>query len=162
MILANKASLQPQVFVGRATVEGHARKRRLKLSSPLLLGLVACAILSLALVYVGQRTYLMTLSYQLDAVERQLSTAWREHDFLELQIARAHSLGRVEQVATSKLGMVRPASRQFVVLEPNQVDPYRPIHEAPLQERGLFALAVDWVSRHWPRMDTAEAGGEGR
>lgn len=161
MILANKACLQPQAFASLDAAEKR-RRRRLKLSGPLLLGMVACTVLALALVYVGQRTHMMTLSYRYDALERRLSQALREQEFLELQMAQAHSLDRVEQVATAKLGMVRPASRQFVVLDSNQVDTIHPSHGDSIQERGLLALAVDWVARHWPRMDTAEAGGEGR
>lgn len=162
MMIANKATLQPQAFVGPATSVGQVRKRRYRLSGPALLGLVAMMVLVLALVYVGQRTYLMTLSYRFDAIERQLSEAMREQRFLELEIARAQSLDRVEQLATAKLGMVRPASRQFVVLEGDQVDPNQPGHNDAVHERGFIALAVDWVSRHWPRMDTAEAGGDRR
>lgn len=161
MILADKASLQPQAVMGLEPSHRRERRKRKKLSGTLLVGLVAFTVLALALVYVGQRTHLMTLSYEFDALDRRLSEVLREQEFLQLQITQAHSLDRVEQLATAKLGMVRPASRQFIALEPDRVDPHPSIFEDRSQERGLIATAVDWVSRHWPRMDTAEAGGDG-
>src|SRR5690606_10397001 len=114
--MTENASLQPQASVEGRMAREKGRRRRIRLSEPLLLGLIAFMILLMALVYVGQRTYLMTLSYRAEAVERALADALREREFLQLEIAQAHSLAYVEQVATGRLGMVRPTSLQYVAM----------------------------------------------
>lgn len=165
MMVTNKASLQPQSALGSSTPLRRGRKRRIKVNAPVFLGLVALLILGLALVYVGQRTHLMTLTYQSEALGRSITEALREREFLQLQMAQAHSLDRVEQVAIGQLGMVRPEAMQYVVMDgTNQADVASPgAGESIRQEqRGLIAIAVDWVAQHWPRMETAEAGGDRR
>lgn len=161
MMVTNRASLKPQA-VSEPQHAGRRAVPRVALSPPLLFGMVAATVLALALMYVVQRTYLMTLSYRADALERRLQEVLREQEFLELRIAEAQSLAHVEAVATSRLGMVKPQARQMVVMEtapagtvPAQAEPAR-------EDRGLLAVAVEWVARHWPRLETAEAGGDRR
>lgn len=152
---------QPQDLLAQAAKRPSKRERRaVKLGFPVLLCLLFGTVLCLALLYVGQRSHLMTLTYQFEALQKRVADALREQEFIELQIAQANSLVHVERVATGKLGMVRPDSRQFVVLEPTQIDVYPAGQEETPQDRGLIALALDWVSRRLPRTDTAEAGGE--
>lgn len=161
MMVTNRASLQPQAAVRVRTADRRERRRRVKLSAPVWLGLVALIVLGMALLYVGQKTYIMTLTYRVEAAERRLAEATREQEFLQLQMAAAHSLDRVEQVAIGRLGMVHPTARQFVVVE--NAGPAAPVAEVQAAEsRGLISIAVDWVARHWPRLDTAEAGGDRR
>src|SRR5690625_4050415 len=118
MMINNETCSQPHVLPKRPISRGRKKSKGLKLSGPAVLGLFAGLVLVCALLYVGQKTYLMMMSYQLDALDKQIVEAQREQSFLALQIVQADSLDRVEQVATTQLGMVRPASRQFVVMDP--------------------------------------------
>lgn len=163
MIMSNRAS-QKSHAVGEHHVQaGRVRKKRRRVHETLLMTALALTCLVLALVYVGQRTYIMTLAYKVEALNQSVADALREQEFLQLRMAQAHSLAHVEQVATGRLGMVQPEATQYVILDETAriaaTADAQPVEEKP---RGLIAMAVDWVAQHWPRMETAEAGGERR
>lgn len=164
MIMSNTASQKSHCAVGGQARKGRVRRRRRRVHVTLLMGAAAIAFLALALVYVGQRTHIMTLSYQVEALNKSVADALREQEFLQLRMAQAHSLAHVEQVATGRLGMVRPEATQYIVLDESARMTVAANHSESAEERprGLLAMAVDWVAQHWPRMETAEAGGERR
>lgn len=162
MMITKRATLQPHSALESHAPACRARRRRARVSETLLMGVVAALLLAMALIYVGQRTYLMTLTYRVEALDRSVADALREREFLQLKMAQAHSLAHVEQVATGRLGMVRPESMQYVVMESTAqvADASSTPVEHQGGQRGLIAMAVDWVAQHWPRVETAEAGGE--
>jgi|SRR5690625_3752036 len=160
MMLAEKVTLQSQTAT--ESPASSAKKRRFSVLFGVhgMIIAIALVVLACALMYVGQRTHLMTLSYQLDQLQDELKIAQREQAFLQLQIVEARSLERVEQLATGRLGMVRPNAVQYVAFEKEHIDAQPAGHDIDPSERGFIALAVDWVAKHWPRMDSAEAGGD--
>lgn len=163
MIMSNRTSQKTHSVVAPHVGTGRVRRKQRRVHEALLMAGCAVALLALALVYVGQRTCIMTLAYKADALNQSVADALREREFLQLRIAQAHSLAHVEQVATGKLGMVRPEATQYVVLdETARIASSEPATPAPEKPRGFIAIAVDWVAQHWPRLETAEAGGERR
>lgn len=160
MMLAEKVT--PQYQAATEAPASSAKKRRFSVIFGVygVIFTIALVVLASALIYVGQKTYLMTLSYELDQLQDELKIARREQAFLQLQIVEARSLERVEQIAIGQLGMVRPNAVQYVAFQPEHSDAPPASLDTDPSERGLIALAVDWVAKHWPRMDSAEAGGD--
>lgn len=134
------------------------KRSRFKANGMMLISLIAFVVLGLGLTYVGQRVHVMNLGYELAALEKQLDEALREQEFLMLGMAQARSLDRVEQVATASLGMTRPSDHQYVVLERKPVDSVTSLAQESEEPRGILNAAIAWVTRHWPRVQTAEAG----
>lgn len=113
--------------------------------------------------FVGQRVYLMNLTYRLEAEQARVRQLAQENEFLRLQVARARSLDRIEAVARGRLGMV-PADRKDVVVVPERRDPVRGgIAMASTREtgtggeRGWLAALLHWANERWPGR-AAEAG----
>lgn len=122
------------------------------------MSLIAFVTLGLGLTYVGQRVHVMNLGYELAALEKQLDEAAREQEFLILGMAQARSLDRVEQFATTELGMTRPSDHQYVVLDRQTTESTTFLARESDEPRGILNAAIAWVTRHWPRVQTAEAG----
>lgn len=123
----------------------------------LLISLIAFVVLCLGLAYVWQRVHVMNLGYELAALERRLDEALREQEFLMLGIAQARSLDRVEYLATTALGMVRPSEHQYVVLERDSEDATTSLASDVEEPRGILNAAIAWVTRHWPRVQLTES-----
>jgi len=69
-------------------------------------GVVAFLLTSRSLAAVNE-------GYRLGALQKQLAELQREHEGLELQLAEAQDLGRIRQVAVTKLGMKEPDRIRF-------------------------------------------------
>lgn len=65
-------------------------------------------VLALALLMVSRQAAIVRVGYQIDQLKNQVTVAKAERDSLQLEVTRLQSLDRIEKVATSRLGMVRP------------------------------------------------------
>lgn|SRR5690625_2661499 len=156
-MLAEKEEVRPKSLPASSEDMPRRRQRR-KLNGMVWISLTAFVILSLGLTYVGQRVHVMNLGYELAALEQRLEEAAREQEFLMLSMAQARSLDRVEQLAIAELGMKRPNDRQYVVLEREPTELTTFLAQDNEESRGILNAAIAWVTRHWPRVQTAEAG----
>lgn len=155
------AMVQSERWTGSDRVEaGEARRQGTGSVAPIVAA--ALTVVLLCAGFVGQRIYLMNLTYRLEAENARVRQLAQENEFWQLQLARARSLDRIEAIARGRLGMV-PATRRDVVVIPD----IRPGEEvrtasasAPAERRGdagwLSAL-VEWANDRWAGR-TAEAG----
>lgn len=123
---------------------------------------MACLVVILCAGFVAQRVYVMNLTYLLEAERARAREVARENEFLQLEVARARSLDRIEAIARGRLGMV-PFERRDVVVIPGdgrrgetvlaqqQAEPRR----RPAD--GWLAAFLEWAEGRWPGR-TAEAG----
>ena len=161
MIMSNRTSQKTHSVVAPHVGTGRVRRKQRRGHEALLMA--GCGGIARRPRLCGSAYLHLTLAYKADALNQSVADALREREFLQLRIAQAHSLAHVEQVATGKLGMVRPEATQYVVLdETARIASSEPATPAPEKPRGFIAIAVDWVAQHWPRLETAEAGGERR
>lgn len=123
---------------------------------------MACLIVILCGGFVAQRVYVMNLTYRLEAERARAREVARENEFLQLEVARARSLDRIEAIARGRLGMV-PFERRDVVVIPGDG---RRIETVVAQQRveparrpgdGWLAAFLEWAEGRWPGR-TAEAG----
>ncbi|AVX21042.1 MULTISPECIES: cell division protein FtsL [Carboxydocella] len=108
-----------------------ARKRK-KENVALLLTVVMVGFI-LGLVAAYRYAMLAQAGYRLDQLQKQLALAEAENQQLQMQVDQLKSLQRIEAIATTKLGMVRPDGTQMVaVTAPVQAES---VHTAPVKEK---------------------------
>ena len=79
--------------------------------------LVALLILSGLLLYVGGKVQIVRLGYQIDVLEREKHELERENRSLLIEASSLSSPSRIEEIAIKRLGMVRPAKENIVVVK---------------------------------------------
>lgn len=130
--------------------------------------IVAGAVLAVLLCagFVGQRVYLMNLTYRLEAETARVRQLAQENEYLQLEVARARSLDRIEALARGKLGMVPPTHRDVVLIPDRPAQPAGGLAAATVagrqlerdrQEAGWLSSLVSWAHARWPGR-AAEAG----
>ncbi|ABO49207.1 cell division protein FtsL [Desulforamulus reducens MI-1] len=81
--------------------------------------LVTCCILAMFATGVAIAYYysqVSTLGYQISQLQKDLSKLQAEQEYLESQANQLMSLQRIEAIATTKLGMVKPNSDEVVLV----------------------------------------------
>jgi len=69
------------------------------------------------LLYVGGKVKIMRLGYQIEALERTKREMERENRSLRIEASSLTSPARIEEIATKRLGMIRPAEENIVVVK---------------------------------------------
>jgi cell division protein FtsB len=64
--------------------------------------------------YLTQQIYLMSLSQEVDVLEKKLAGIHRKNESLRLSYYQAEDLAAVEKIASYRLGMVRPKNVIFL------------------------------------------------
>lgn len=138
--------------------------RRVQRAAPVA-RIAGAALLAIVLCggFVGQRVYLMNLTYRLEAERARVRQLAQENEYLHLQVARARSLDRIEAIARGRLGMV-PADRKDIVVVPERREGVRggvAVASARQVEteggRGWLTALLHWANERWPGR-AAEAG----
>ncbi len=77
---------------------------------------IAALIIAGSMLYVGGKVQIMRLGYQIDDLEKQKRDLERMNRSLQIEASSLSSPGRIEEIAVKRLGMVRPAKDQIVVV----------------------------------------------
>lgn len=75
------------------------------------------AILALLLLYVAGKVKIMQLGYQIDSLEQEKRELERENRSLRIEASSLLSSARIEEIATKRLGMVRPEKENIVIVK---------------------------------------------
>jgi cell division protein FtsL len=83
------------------------------------LGRVFFVILVVAglMLYVGGKVQIVRLGYQIETLEREKQGLERENRSLLIEASSLTSPARIEEIAVKRLGMVRPAKENIVVVK---------------------------------------------
>jgi cell division protein FtsL len=68
------------------------------------------------LLYVGGKVTIMRLGYRIEALEREKKELERANRSLRIETSSLAAPARIEEIATGKLGMVRPPKENIVVV----------------------------------------------
>ena len=82
----------------------------------LIFGLVVMGLM----LYVGGKVQIMRLGYQIDELEKQKRDMERRNRSLQIEASSLSAPGRIEEIAVKRLGMVRPAKENVVVVKRQQ------------------------------------------
>jgi cell division protein FtsL len=114
------------------------------------LGAVAAAVTALALFTVFIHCQVAVMGYRVLALQEQVENLENENRKLELSIAALSSLDRVQEVASSKLGMCMPSEAQVVALAADVADPPAPaaVHQGQQDvHTGVLQQAYERLSK---------------
>jgi cell division protein FtsL len=82
--------------------------------------LIPFVIIACLLLYVGGKVTIMRLGYRIEALEREKQELERANRSLRIEASSLASPARIEEIATKKLGMVRPPKDAVVVVKRKQ------------------------------------------
>jgi len=74
-------------------------------------------VIALLMLYVGGKVQLYRLGYQIEALEREKVELERANRSLRIEASSLSSPARIEELAIKRLGMVRPAKENIVVIK---------------------------------------------
>ncbi len=79
--------------------------------------IIAFLVIAGLLLYVGGKVKIMRLGYQIEALEKEKKDLERANRSLRIEVSSLTSPARIEEIATKKLGMVRPPKEAVVVVK---------------------------------------------
>ena len=79
--------------------------------------LIPFVIVAGLLLYVGGKVTIMRLGYRIEALEREKQELERANRSLRIEASSLASPARIEEIATKKLGMIRPPKENIVVVK---------------------------------------------
>jgi len=77
-------------------------------------------IVAALLLYVGGKVKIVQLGYQIEALEKEKRDLERENRSLRIEAASLSSPARIEEIALKRLGMVRIARENLIVVKRQQ------------------------------------------
>ena len=80
---------------------------------------VILLIIAGLLLYVGGKVKIMRLGYQIEALEREKGELERANRSLRIEASSLASSARIEEIATKRLGMIRPPKENIVIVKRN-------------------------------------------
>lgn len=87
--------------------------RQSSLRRLLVIGLVIAGLLF----YVGEKVRIYRLGYQIEALKKEKQELERANRSLKIEASSLTSPARIEEIAVRRLGMVRPAKENVVVVK---------------------------------------------
>lgn len=78
--------------------------------------LAAVVVMTLLLLYVGERVEIVRAGYQIERLKSKKIALQREYDELQVKISALTAPERIARVATEKLGMISPQQGQVVLV----------------------------------------------
>ncbi len=79
--------------------------------------LIVLVIIAALLLYVGGKVQIVRLGYQLEVVEREKHELEHENRSLRIEVSSLSAPARIERIAVKRLGMVRPAPENTVIVK---------------------------------------------
>jgi len=77
----------------------------------------ALLIVTGLLLYVGGKVKIVQLGYRIEALEREKHDLEHENRSLQIEASSLSSPARIEEIAIKRLGMVRPANENIVIVK---------------------------------------------
>jgi len=119
---------------------------------------------AVALGQIALHMTIVELSYQLEAPRQSLAQAESQNQHLQVELLRVGSLEYVERMATTELGMIKPDSYEYIVLDtgrkPEGVSPQQ--QQPPTPTETLLANVSSWLAGWFLPGGQVEAGRMGR
>jgi cell division protein FtsL len=79
--------------------------------------LFVLVVVAALLLYVGGKVKIMRLGYEIEALEREKRELERANRSLRIEASSLSSPARIEEIATKRLGMVRPPKDAVVMVK---------------------------------------------
>jgi len=83
--------------------------------------LLALLIVTCLILYVGSKVKIVRLGYQIETLEREKRDLERSNRSLLIEASSLSSPARIEELAIKRMGMVRPAKENVVIVKRKSV-----------------------------------------
>jgi len=120
-----------------------------------LLTLIILAGFVLVMLYTFQATRIIALGYQADNMQKSVSNLQTENNQMELEVAELQTPERVEQIATTKLGMQEPHDFLIASFSPGQGSSQEPQTEDKSQANSWSKRLLAAIPRFVGRAEAA-------
>lgn len=74
-------------------------------------------VIAMLMLYVGGKVQIVRLGYQTESLEREKKELERANRSLRIEASSLSSPARIEEIATKRMGMVRPLKENVVVVK---------------------------------------------
>ncbi|MBE3581854.1 MAG: cell division protein FtsL [Thermoanaerobacteraceae bacterium] len=137
------------------------RKKALRRGKVVTVSLILAAFV-LGLLWTSQSIGLVLKGYELNRLKKEISTLQQANERLQLEVARLKSPEHVAQVATTRLGMVKPTSQDIRFLPSSEEEPLQVAqeHQAPPEpsvDHHALWRGVAQAIQHWLGINPAQA-----
>lgn len=78
---------------------------------------IAACVVALLIVYVGGKVQIVRLGYQIEELEQKKQELERANRSLQIEASSLAAPARIEEIGLKRLGMVRPAKENVVVVK---------------------------------------------
>lgn len=85
--------------------------------------IIILLIIAALILYVGGKVNIVRLGYQIEALEREKSELERANRSLRIEASSLSSPTRIEEIATKRMGMIRPPKENVVVVKRKGLNP---------------------------------------
>lgn len=79
--------------------------------------LIILLIIAALILYVGGKVNIVRLGYQIEGLEREKKELERANRSLRIEASSLSSPARIEEIATKRMGMIRPAKENIVTVK---------------------------------------------
>jgi len=79
--------------------------------------LIAATVTGVILLDIWQHVHIVTLGYELEQARQEQNELEQVHKQLLVEVESLSALDRIEQIATTRLGMIRPRDGQVVLVQ---------------------------------------------
>jgi cell division protein FtsL len=84
---------------------------------------IAGLVVLFLMLYVGGKVQIMRIGYQINELEKQKQELEQANRALQIEASSLSSPSRIEEIAVRRLGMVRPAKENIVVVKRRPEEP---------------------------------------
>jgi len=79
--------------------------------------LIAAAVMGVILLDIWQHVHIVTLGYEVEQAMKEHNALEQTHKQLLVEVESLSALDRIQQIATTRLGMTRPRQGQVVLVQ---------------------------------------------
>lgn len=101
--------------------------------SGLIKALITGAALVVVLLYVGEKVRIYQLGYQIEDLKKEKKDLERANRALKIEASSLSASARIEDIATRRLGMVRPSKDHIVVVKRRAAEAGNATDGAPVE-----------------------------
>ena len=84
---------------------------------------IAGLVVLFLMIYVGGKVQIMRIGYHINELEKQKKELEQANRALQIEASSLSSPARIEEIAVHRLGMVRPAKENIIVVKRRQAEP---------------------------------------
>ncbi len=89
--------------------------------------LIILLVIAALILYVGGKVSIVRLGYRIEALEREKKELERANRSLRIEASSLSSPARIEDIATKRMGMVRPLKENVVVVKRKGHTAFKPV-----------------------------------